>query len=42
MFTLIDLNYAKQLVPLVSDELFSEIKKTIDSGKSVLLFHNRR
>ncbi len=42
MLTLIDLNYARQIVPLISDELFSDIKKTLEEKKKVLIFHNRR
>jgi primosomal protein N' (replication factor Y) len=42
MLTLIDLNYSRQVAPLISDELFEEMKKIIADKKQVLLYLNRR
>ena len=42
MLTIIDLNYARQIAPLISEELFADIKTTLESGKQVLIYLNRR
>ncbi|MCK9272318.1 hypothetical protein M0P65_02115 [Candidatus Gracilibacteria bacterium] len=42
MINIVDLNYSKNIFPLISQNLINSIEKTISEGKKTLLFLNKR
>ena len=42
MITIVDLNYSRNRLSLISEEMISAVREAIDAGKKVLVYHNRR